>query len=817
MARRPDRRTLLFLSAALLTTAGVIFAFYWHRFSPEGQLRHDTSASYTPSASPELAKYKSQFLGGIEAVQRNDGDEAVRQLASFSYGARPIEEYRLYYLANGYRLAGNIAMARQTLSRLWRSHPKMLYRQDAAFHLASLYSEGGFFRETAETMGALAGRTENDTISAAARDGYIEHKFYIGDPGATLFAARNIIIENPRSAQVRPAFDLVRRFESIGGSTPITMTSGERLDRIDSLIAARDPQTALNEASLLEPSSLPSPFRERVLLSRGTAFHLLHRYADSDNALKPLFSGYYKYAIPALDLSAKNNTILAASINPMSVRIEKIKQQAAPGKASVKPRSRGAQKLKGATRAKPAAPARGKRKIARVANVTRRGKVAKRPTSARGARAGRPGKAVARPKFKTISRQVKLVNLELQAKKDAYQRAAAEHLNDLLRLPLTGNQRREVLLKLIERAEQKNQDEYMQTLVSALVRIEPGNDTGLQRFWGKAWAAYSAGDLKTALSLFDYIRKTYESVNIKRQVTYWTARVMERQGRAAEAQATYLQLANAPYEDFYAVSAQRRGAKRTMTPLPNPLKNTTDEWPGLADKTAPDELRMAYELNSLGLKREAQLEIRANLNFSNARFANAILGEIYYLEGASVASSRALRLAFPKLATVEQDSVPARFIKMDFPLKYEEHIRKQASKRGVDPFLVMALIRQESMFSPEARSGVGARGLMQIMAPTGRELSQKLGRRFTDSSLTDPYSNVDLGVLYVKQLMDRNQGNIQLTAACYNAGIGNVGNWRRAAPSRPIDEFVENIPFAETRNYVKRVTFYRSAYQHFSQ
>jgi len=755
---------LLFVSAAVVAVLGIGFAVYWNRFGPAGQARHDKTALFTPAASPELAKFKGEFLSGIDAVQKNEGAEAVRHLSSFSYGSRPVEEYRLYYLANAYRLTGDVIRARQTLSRLWVSQPRLLYRQDAAFSLASLYDAGGFFRQAAETFGVLAGRTENDTVSAAAREGYIEHKFYSGDPGAILFAARKIAIENPKSSQARPAIDLVRRFETRGISDTITLSDAERVERIDSLIGEGDPQSALGEAAALDIAALPSPLKERLILDRGTALHLLHRYADSDKAFAPLFSGYFKYAIPALDLSVKNNTILAASINPISFRTVRIKQQV--GTVKVRTKSK---------------------------------------------------KVVTKPKFKIVSKQEKVVNLALQIRKDAYQHAAAEHLNDLLRLPLASNQKREVLLNLIARAQEKNQDAFLQTLVSQLVKIEPGNDTGLQHFWTKGWEAYEAGDLKTAASLFDYISSTYESVNIRRQVTYWTARLMERQGKSAEAKIIYDRLANAPYEDLYAVSAQRRGAKRTIAAAPNPLKKGTDEWPLIADKTAPPELRMAYELGSLGLQREAQLEVRANLNLENSRFANAILGEIYYLQGASVSSSRALRMAFPKLATVEQDSVPARFIKMDFPLHYEDHIRKEASRRGVDPYLVMALIRQESVFNPEARSGVGARGLMQLMPPTARELSQRLGRHFSDSSLTDPDSNIDMGVLYVKQLLDRNQGNIQLTAACYNAGIGNVANWRRAAPSRPIDEFVENIPFVETRGYVKRVTFYRSAYERFSR
>jgi soluble lytic murein transglycosylase len=161
---------------------------------------------------------------------------------------------------------------------------------------------------------------------------------------------------------------------------------------------------------------------------------------------------------------------------------------------------------------------------------------------------------------------------------------------------------------------------------------------------------------------------------------------------------------------------------------------------------------------------------------------------------------------------VEQDQVPSYFLDLYYPLQYENAIRANARKHDLDPHLVMGLIRQESGYDPEARSPVGATGLMQIMPATGRELSGRIRMIFTERRLTDPEDNIQLGTLYLRQLLNRFNGVPELAIASYNGGMGNVSKWRRGN-QRPLDEFVESIPFPETRNYVKRVTMLSSTYR----
>ena len=146
---------------------------------------------------------------------------------------------------------------------------------------------------------------------------------------------------------------------------------------------------------------------------------------------------------------------------------------------------------------------------------------------------------------------------------------------------------------------------------------------------------------------------------------------------------------------------------------------------------------------------------------------------------------------------------------MYYPMKYRDHIVEYSKQNGLDPFLMMGLIHQESFYDPKAKSAVGALGLMQLMPSTGKELAARLG---TSPNLTDAKTNLRLGTAHFKMLVNLFGGNTELAVAAYNAGQGRVAQWRRTLP-HPMDEFLEAIPFRETRTYVKHVVMLASAYR----
>jgi soluble lytic murein transglycosylase len=144
-------------------------------------------------------------------------------------------------------------------------------------------------------------------------------------------------------------------------------------------------------------------------------------------------------------------------------------------------------------------------------------------------------------------------------------------------------------------------------------------------------------------------------------------------------------------------------------------------------------------------------------------------------------------------------------LELRFPMVFSQEINDSASKYALDPAIIFGLIRQESVFDELAGSSVGARGLMQIMPATGRQIAKQLQEPWnSDMSLYEPSTNIRYGTFYFKQLLDKFDGQVALAAAGYNAGPGRVKNWRPAR-AMPMDVWIETIPFTETRQYVGMV------------
>jgi len=144
-------------------------------------------------------------------------------------------------------------------------------------------------------------------------------------------------------------------------------------------------------------------------------------------------------------------------------------------------------------------------------------------------------------------------------------------------------------------------------------------------------------------------------------------------------------------------------------------------------------------------------------------------------------------------------------LRIIFPLDYWPLITKYAKAHDLDPFLLAALMAQESTFTAEIRSAANAYGLMQVIPDTGRLVARQLGiRPFNTSMLTVPETNVRIGTKYFKDMIDR-FGGAHYALAGYNAGPHRVAAWLKEAPGLPQDEFIDNIPFTETQAYVKRI------------
>jgi soluble lytic murein transglycosylase len=149
-----------------------------------------------------------------------------------------------------------------------------------------------------------------------------------------------------------------------------------------------------------------------------------------------------------------------------------------------------------------------------------------------------------------------------------------------------------------------------------------------------------------------------------------------------------------------------------------------------------------------------------------------------------------------------------------YPLGNPLWINRYAESRNLDPALLCAVILEESRFDPQALSVAGARGLMQIMPATGKDIAKSLKvRPFDEQKLYDPELNIRFGSSYLARLLEEFGGKTYLAVAAYNAGPRAVRDWLARFPGLPEDEFVERIPYAETRNYVVRVLTSRQVYK----
>ena len=143
-----------------------------------------------------------------------------------------------------------------------------------------------------------------------------------------------------------------------------------------------------------------------------------------------------------------------------------------------------------------------------------------------------------------------------------------------------------------------------------------------------------------------------------------------------------------------------------------------------------------------------------------------------------------------------------------YPLKFWNELQQAAQSYKVDKFLLLALVREESYFNPNAVSSSNAVGLGQVIPPTGKQIAKKLG--ITKYNLFDPSTSLKFGAFYLAQCIDDFNGNWQCALAGYNGGPHNVKKWIAERSTAKMDEWVEWIPFKETRQYVKKVikTYY---------
>ncbi len=194
------------------------------------------------------------------------------------------------------------------------------------------------------------------------------------------------------------------------------------------------------------------------------------------------------------------------------------------------------------------------------------------------------------------------------------------------------------------------------------------------------------------------------------------------------------------------------------------------------------------------------------------------IARMYTDAGEYYRALQALKRAINGYFAMDVNALPQPYWEGLFPRAYWDALRRYSEGNGLDPYLVASLIRQESEFNPGAVSRANAYGLMQLLPGTGKGTAKQVGlRNYQTASLLDPTINIELGTKYFRQMVDHFGGQVEYALAAYNAGSSRVENWKSSGNYRDIEEFVESIPFTETREYVqaivRNVEVYKQVYK----
>jgi soluble lytic murein transglycosylase len=349
----------------------------------------------------------------------------------------------------------------------------------------------------------------------------------------------------------------------------------------------------------------------------------------------------------------------------------------------------------------------------------------------------------------------------------------------------------------------KNDDPSAAKVFDQLYQKYPTGTRAERAAWKSGWWSYRTGDYAQTVRTFENAAAAFPRSDYRPSFLYWAARSHGKLGAGDDAEAR-LRLVFTDYgNSYYGRLAGKHLPRATRAEMPDAVPAAQQAPVNRA--TEPPTANLIRLLLTAGLYDDALNELRyAQRSVGSSPSIDATIAWTYHQKGELRRAITLMRRAYPQHLTAEQ-GLPREILQVIFPLTYWDLIRKHAAARALDPYLVAALIAQESTFDAGVRSVANAWGLMQIVPSTGRKLARTLGmKRFSTSMLTNAEINIRMGTLYFSRLVQQ-FGGTYYALASYNAGESRVVRWKAERPALDEDEFIDDIPFPETQNYVKRI------------
>ena len=336
--------------------------------------------------------------------------------------------------------------------------------------------------------------------------------------------------------------------------------------------------------------------------------------------------------------------------------------------------------------------------------------------------------------------------------------------------------------------------------------------------WKASWLAFRQGRTDEARQGFENQIALYPDSAEIPAALYWRARLAEEDGNPAMARAFYQKLTDRFRNYYYAEFGRQRlkglpsGGGPTEAPPHYALLDRVSALSGAGRITAaePPDDNLRFErarlLSNGGLADMAVRELQAAASQEDGTWAPPEMARVYQDGGRYDRGIEIMKRATPNYFAVDIPDLPRPYWEALFPKAYWTDLRKYSVLNGLDPYLVASLIRQESEFNALALSRANAVGLMQLLPKTGKTVAKQVKLKgYSAPQLYTPAVNLELGTRYFKDMVDKYNGQFEYALAAYNAGSDRVGDWLGQGHYRDPQEFVESIPFTETREYVQAI------------
>lgn len=370
--------------------------------------------------------------------------------------------------------------------------------------------------------------------------------------------------------------------------------------------------------------------------------------------------------------------------------------------------------------------------------------------------------------------------------------------------------------------DQKNKSDETYLLQTALTAYPNAVEVAPAQF-ELAWLQHESKNFAVSSQmLIEHLgRYADKDTTYRGRAGYWAARDSERAGKIAEACGLYDALFYRYNANWYGYLASQRLANLKSVgnckTAPNFAKDSivakamanlksVTVAPETSTAKEQERFNKAEQLSNIGLYDWAIEELNtAAKTAANSPKVNMAIAKLYRLREDNTSALLALARSYPDYSQMFPEEMGKEEWDIFYPLTHWDQIKLWAQNRNLDKYQVAGLIRQESVFNPRARSNAAAYGLMQLLIPTARSMAKKYGSApvVNGESLFQPALNIELGTAYMRDQFDK-FGRVEFVAVAYNAGPGRVPQWQATLPYE-MDEFVEEIPFRETKGYVQGV------------